>query len=56
MIDELYEDMMFKLKDNPVLFRDAAKMPNRAFGECVKSFHYFVYIYWLHQILRNKIL
>ena len=21
MIDELYEDMMFKLKDNPVLFR-----------------------------------
>ena len=38
MIDELYEDMMFKLKDmlkqssSVSLTTDAAKMPNRAFG------------------------
>ena len=50
MIDELYEDMMLKLKDmlkqssSVSLTTDAAKMSNRAFGECVKSFQYFVFI------------
>ena len=50
LIDELYEDMMFKLKDmlkqssSVSLTTDAANMPNRAFGECVKSFQYFVFI------------
>ena len=35
---------MLKQSSFVSLTTDAAKMPNRVFGECVKSFHYFVFI------------